>query len=114
MSLLLRKWVGETLALTPPSRAEANPVIFSRIATAGEGPALSPQEGGKHAQFPEFSRLWCGLASWGLTSAATVQGFNARNFLWPLTFTPNRTLSQHARRLREPMRHFDSARYRSR
>ena len=32
----------ETLALTPPSRAEANPVIFSRIATAGEGPALSP------------------------------------------------------------------------
>src|SRR5439155_1457571 len=46
----------ETLALTPPSRAEANPVIFSRIATAGEGPALSPRRGGKHAQFPEFSR----------------------------------------------------------
>src|SRR5947207_12653518 len=35
MSLLLRKWVGETLALTP---------------------ALSPRRGGKHAQFPEFSR----------------------------------------------------------
>src|SRR5439155_6171299 len=34
MSLLLRKWVGETLALTP---------------------ALSPRRGGKHAQFPEFS-----------------------------------------------------------
>ena len=33
----------ETLALTPPSRAEANPVIFSRIATAGEGLALSPR-----------------------------------------------------------------------
>src|SRR5437667_5640087 len=33
----------ETLALTPPSRAEANPVILSRIATAGEGPALSPR-----------------------------------------------------------------------
>ena len=46
----------ETLALTPPSRAEANPVIFSRIATAGEGPALSPREREKHAQVPEFSR----------------------------------------------------------
>src|SRR5947208_11369110 len=55
MSLLLRKWVGETLALTPPSRAEANPVIFSRIAMAGEGPALSPRRGGKHAQFLEIS-----------------------------------------------------------
>src|SRR3989454_8182308 len=55
---------GETLALTP---------------------ALSPQERGNHAHFPEFSPLWGGLASWGPTPPATVQGFNARNFLWPLT-----------------------------
>src|SRR2546422_2224061 len=27
-----------------------------------------------------FHALWCGIASWGLTSAVTVQGFNARNF----------------------------------
>src|SRR5205809_8075674 len=40
----------KTLALTPPSRAEANPGIFSRIATASEGPALSPR-----GDFPEKS-----------------------------------------------------------
>ena len=55
MSLLLRKWKEESLALTPPSRAEANPVIFSRIATAGEGPALFPRRG-ETRQLPEFSR----------------------------------------------------------
>ncbi len=41
----------EMLALTPPSRAEANPVIFSRIATAGEGPAPPPGEGEARTEF---------------------------------------------------------------
>src|SRR5437762_7994385 len=35
--------IGGNARPHPPSRAEANPVILSRIATAGEGPALSPR-----------------------------------------------------------------------
>src|SRR2546425_360982 len=41
-------------------------------------PALSPRRGGSTHSFRNFHALWCGIASWGLTSAATVHGPNTR------------------------------------
>src|SRR5207247_9425409 len=34
-------------------------------------PALSPRRGGSTHSSQNFHALWCGIASWGLTSAAT-------------------------------------------
>src|SRR5437660_9451151 len=34
-------------------------------------PALSPRRGGSTHSSRNFHALWCGVASWGLTSAAT-------------------------------------------
>src|SRR5438132_11846477 len=48
---------GETLALTP---------------------ALSPRRGGSTHTSRNFHAVRCGIASWGLTSAATVHGPNTR------------------------------------
>src|SRR5947207_14912989 len=45
-----RRGLEETLALTP---------------------ALSPRRGGSTHSSRNFHALWCGIASWGLTSAAT-------------------------------------------
>src|SRR5207237_4545928 len=36
-------------------------------------PGPLPQERGKHAQVRNFHALWCGIASWGFTSAATIR-----------------------------------------
>src|SRR2546423_10048901 len=35
-------------------------------------PALSPRRGGSTHSSRNFHALWCGIASWGLTSAATI------------------------------------------
>ena len=66
----------ETLALTPPSRAEANPVILSRIATAGEGPALSLRRGGSMRSSRNFHALWC----WNCFMGTHVGCYKARAF----------------------------------
>src|SRR5213596_1769239 len=41
-------------------------------------PALSPRRRGSTHSSRNFHALWCGIASWGLTSAATVHGPNTR------------------------------------
>src|SRR2546426_4704746 len=43
-------------------------------------PALSPRRGGSTHSSRNFHALWCGIASWGLASAATVRGHKARSF----------------------------------
>src|SRR2546426_5222016 len=92
-SLLIRKWDWRDARPHPGS--------------------LSPGEGEARTVPGIFTPLvWtCFL---GTHVGCYSSGVQCAKFSLAANLTPNRTLSQHARRLREPMRHFDSARYRSR
>src|SRR2546423_12362576 len=87
-SLLIRKWDW-------------------RDARPHPGP-LPPGEGEARTVPGIFTLFGVELLHGDSQSAATVQGVQCAKFSLAANLTPNRTLSQHARRLREPMRHFDS------
>src|SRR6266513_5591141 len=72
-------------------------------------PGPLPQERGEALTVPGIFTLFGVDLLHGTHVGCYSAGVQCAKFSLAANLTPNRTLSQRARRLREPMRHFDSA-----